>query len=337
MKTVRVLLVVVVTTVALATLAVAQVADHLKCYKVKDPLLLSGTVDLDSPQFGAEPGCKIARATPPLFCVPATKTVVEVRDRRTGQPITPLPIAGPDPGDRLCYKIKCDAPAPPDTQVTDQFGTRTVSGFRAKLLCTPAVKGGPPGPTTTTTSSTTTTTLRFVDNGDGTVSDRQTGLQWEKKTGTVGAIVLCDTTTCSDPHDVNNAYRWSSSGSAPDGGAFTSFLATLNGGATGVGNCASSDGSSQTGGFVNHCDWRLPTVAELRTILLAQFPSCGTSPCIDATFGPTGDSHYWSSTTTALSVTAAFSVRFDNGNFTAVEKTTFFRVRAVRGGIVTGP
>src|SRR5262245_59473756 len=150
MKTVRVLLVVA----SLATPAVAQ--DHLMCFKVHDPLLLSGTVDLDSPQFGVEPGCKIARATPPLFCVPATKTVVAARDRATGQPITPLPISGPNPGDRLCYKIKCDAPSPLDIQVTDQFGTRTLSGLRAKLLCTPAMKGGPP--TTTTTSSTSTTT-----------------------------------------------------------------------------------------------------------------------------------------------------------------------------------
>src|SRR5438067_2269685 len=69
------------------------------------------------------------------------------------------------------------------------------------------------------------------------------------------------------PHDVKNIYKWSSSGTAPDGGAFTKFLNTLNGDATGVGNCVSSDGSSQTGGFVNRCDWRLPTIAELQTIL----------------------------------------------------------------------
>ncbi|TMA85936.1 MAG: DUF1566 domain-containing protein, partial [Deltaproteobacteria bacterium] len=28
--------------------------------------------------------------------------------------------------------------------------------------------------------------MRFVDNGDGTVTDNETGLIWEKKTGTVG-------------------------------------------------------------------------------------------------------------------------------------------------------
>jgi len=36
------------------------VADHLKCYRVKDTLRLSGTLDLNSPQFGLEPGCKVS-------------------------------------------------------------------------------------------------------------------------------------------------------------------------------------------------------------------------------------------------------------------------------------
>src|SRR6059036_1572800 len=51
--------------------------------------------------------------------------------------------------------------------------------------------------TTSTTGSTTTTTLRFVDNGDGTVTDNQTGLQWEKKDGADGVE------NYADPHDVD--------------------------------------------------------------------------------------------------------------------------------------
>ena len=120
----------------------AQVPDHLKCYKVKDALKLSGTLDLTSPQFGLEAGCKVSSTA--LFCVPASKSNVSVTDKATRQPLTPLPFsAAPAGDDRVCYKIKCPKPATPipNQSVTDQFGNRTLTGFTASLLCTPAVKG----------------------------------------------------------------------------------------------------------------------------------------------------------------------------------------------------
>jgi hypothetical protein len=57
---------------------------------------------------------------------------------------------------------------------------------------------------------------RFVDNGDGTVTDLQTGLQWEQKTTAVGSGV-----NLADPHDVDNTYSLTVSGSPypPDGTA----------------------------------------------------------------------------------------------------------------------
>ncbi len=122
-----------------AGIAQAQIDDHLKCYKIRDSLSLKGKVDLRTPQFGLEPGCKISSAQ--LFCVPATKTVLKAN-------VDPLlPIFGPPaPGDRICYKVVCPPPFPPDTQVTDQFGTRQLTMLKPRLLCTPAFKDQPPAP-----------------------------------------------------------------------------------------------------------------------------------------------------------------------------------------------
>src|SRR5437870_3351025 len=78
------------------------------------------------------------------------------------------------------------------------------SGICTALVCGTPTTTTSSTTTTSTTSSTTTTTLRFVDNGDGTVTDNQTGLQWEQKVA--GSSCL---------HCVNDTYIWSSSGSAP--------------------------------------------------------------------------------------------------------------------------
>jgi hypothetical protein len=121
--------------------------DHLKCYRIIDPLALEGVVDIDTKQFGLEPGCKIESAK--VFCVPATKHVREATDLGASppEPIDLLPIFGPPaPGDRICYSIKCPKPYPEDQVVSDQFGTREVKRLRPTMLCTPAVKRVPPPP-----------------------------------------------------------------------------------------------------------------------------------------------------------------------------------------------
>src|SRR5262245_36264885 len=82
---------------------------------------------------------------------------------------------------------------------------------------------------------------RFVDNLDGTISDRMSGLVWEKKT-------QCETENETDPHCVKNVYEWSKSGSAPDGALFTSFLTKANSGNGGTGQ------------------WRIPDMDELKAI-----------------------------------------------------------------------
>lgn len=129
---------------ALAAPALTQTpTDHLQCYKVADPTKLKGILDIDSPQLGLTTGCKISNAK--LFCVPASKTVRETSGRV-------LPVGGQTlSDDRVCYKIKCPKPFPPDQEVTDQFGNRVLGKLKPTIICTPAVKGPPPSTTTTTT------------------------------------------------------------------------------------------------------------------------------------------------------------------------------------------
>jgi len=172
---------------------------------------------------------------------------------------------------------------------------------------------------------------RFVDNGDGTITDKKTGLIWEKKSSD-GSV-----------HDVSNQYQCSSSGSAPDGSAFTSFLADLN-------FCTSADGSAVSGGFAGHCDWRLPQIDELATIIDANAAGCGQSPfppCVDPAFN-TGCTagctvttcscteasvYYWSATTDSNNVLGAWIADFLHGVVTQFNgKTAGDFVRAVRGG-----
>ena len=156
---------------------------------------------------------------------------------------------------------------------------------------------------------------RFVDNGDGTVCDHQTGLMWEQKNGADDG----DAEDLTNPHDVDNNYIWTSTGTAPDGKAFTDFLARLNG------DIASSNPSEQLGGY---SDWRLPTSAELQTIL-----DCSSGiPCIDPIFGPTAAFFYWSSTSNASFPAFAWLANFDNGDVGQSNKFDDRRVRAVRGG-----
>ena len=131
------------------TRAAAQpIADHLKCYKVKDAQP-KATYTADLGGLVAEPGCVI-KVPGKLLCVDATKTNV-----------TPTPPGGADnsgsAGRFLCYKLKCPKAALAPLQWHDQFGDRQLIPSTPKMVCAPEIVAT--STTTSTTNSTTTTTL----------------------------------------------------------------------------------------------------------------------------------------------------------------------------------
>lgn len=158
---------------------------------------------------------------------------------------------------------------------------------------------------------------RYVDNGDGTITDTQTGLMWETKDAADSVQDL------SNPSDADNSYTWTDIADAdrsnPDGTAFTLFLAQLNG------VVAETAKSEQLGSY---SDWRVPTSWELQTIQDCSFGSL----CIDPILGPTAASRYWSSSSNATGPGPDFAwgIDFDLGDAGLNSKNSNLPVRAVR-------
>ena len=146
---------------------------------------------------------------------------------------------------------------------------------------------------------------QFADNADGTITDLNSGLMWEKKSDD-GSI-----------HDKDNLYTWSD--------ALGVFVPALNSSA-----------------FAGYSDWRLPNAKELNGIVdyegsgsLDAYPAfnlaCASS-CTVMACSCTLDSRYWSSTTNWFDPTMAEFVGFALGDSFAASKTELYAARAVRGG-----
>jgi hypothetical protein len=146
----------------------------------------------------------------------------------------------------------------------------------------------------------------YTDNGDGTITDNQTGLTWEKKSDD-GSI-----------HDKDDLYSWND--------AFAVFVAALN-----------------TASFAGHNDWRLPNRYELESMfdltggnpaVDAAFDNACVPTCVVASCSCTQpNTEYWASTSLAGNTDFAW-VAFSNGGVNFDHKVfSTASVRAVRGGL----
>ena len=168
--------------------------------------------------------------------------------------------------------------------------------------------------------------IRFTDNGDGTISDAQTGLMWEKKGHLDNVPVVCASAgVCPDPHDADNQYTYSADNpTGPPGTAFTVLLVQLNAG----------------GGFAGHTNWRLPTLVEL--LGLADYADA-TSPTVNAVFDvgctssctgigcscTSADLHWTDDLVPSISGNA-WMVDFSDGSVLNDSRDTTYNARAVR-------
>lgn len=168
--------------------------------------------------------------------------------------------------------------------------------------------------------------VRFTDNGDGTVTDGETGLMWEAKGHLDGVPVACTSAgVCPDPHDADNQYTYSADNpTGPPGKVFTVLLAQLNAG----------------GGFAGHTDWRLPTREELQSIVdyadaslpvsHAAFDTNCSSTCTGIGCGCSAAASYWSDDLVASISGNAWVVDFGDGSALTDTRDTDYHARAVR-------
>jgi len=146
---------------------------------------------------------------------------------------------------------------------------------------------------------------RFTDNGNGTVTDKLTGLMWQKNANCIATY-----------------YPGFDNDSTPGDGEVTwphalAFVVGINNGTYPL--CGAG-----------YNDWRLPNARELNSLI-----DYGRSPTFPAGTPFTGLTYgnYWSSTSVASGPTLwAFYLNFGDASLSNMSKTTPYYVWPVRGG-----
>jgi hypothetical protein len=201
---------------------------------------------------------------------------------------------------------------------------------------------------------------RFTDNADGTITDHQYGLTWEKKTERDSVD------NSANLHDADNLYPWAGICSnvfkycQPTTAASTLCVANAEGGSIGCDECTGGDGTcsaTQTvwtwavalnsASFAGHTDWRIPKMIELESIVDR---TDGTPPAVNVAFqgvscGPactditnpdcscTQSFDYWSASPFAAAPESAWMMDFTFGAIhTDGRNAANAVIRAVRSG-----